>query len=162
MHVYCKGRVSGDTLLRSNQKTDINGDYQFGLWAGNRNTDSTYYWIIAEKAGYVTDTVRFWIKRNDTTTVPSLSLCPGITGTKDNLVVYPNPSSGHFAIEAEEGTAMGSNIEVYDLMGQRVYQGAQTGVFTDIDIAGQADGLYILVLRNSGKIIDRKRILIVH
>lgn len=161
VHVYCKGRISGDTLLRSNQKTDANGDYQFGLWAGNRSTDSTYYWIIVEKAGYITDTAGFWIKRNDTTTVPSLSLCAGITGTKDNMLVYPNPSDGHLAVEVEEGAATGSIIEVYSLMGQKLYQTTQTGVYTDIDLTGQTDGLYILVLRNAGKIIDRKRILLI-
>ena len=77
------------------------------------------------------------------------------------MVVYPNPSSGHLAVEVEEGTSMSSNIEMYDLMGRKVYQAPQTGVNTDIDISGQADGLYILVLRNGGKIIYRKRILLV-
>ena len=158
VHVFCKGNVSGDTLLRSNQKTDANGHYQFGLWAGNRNTDSTYYWIIAEQPGYITDTVGFWIKRSDTTTVPDVSLCPGINGTQASMVVYPNPTSGRVTVEVEAGHEIGNEVDVYDLLGQKVYATTQTAVQTGLDMSGLIDGIYIVSLKGSGlksKIIVR-------
>jgi hypothetical protein len=163
VHVYCKGKVSGDTLLRSNQKTDANGYYQFGLWAGNRNTDSTYYWIIAEKAGYITDTVGFWIKRNDTTNIPRISLCPGITGSKDYMALYPNPTNGHLTVEVEEEALNGTELDVYDMLGRDVCSVALTSPNSQINLTGLPTGIYLVTVSQSWGwvIIGRKRILIV-
>ncbi|MGZ2839674.1 hypothetical protein, partial [Pseudomonas aeruginosa] len=61
--VYTAGRLTGDTMMRSRQKTDAGGSFYCGLWAGNRNTDSIYHWLIAEKEGYQSDTVGFWVRR---------------------------------------------------------------------------------------------------
>jgi len=160
VHVFCKGRVSGDTLLRSNQKADGSGAYEFGLWAGNRNTDSTYYWLIAEKSGYLSDTAGFWISRLDTTYIRDISLCPGIDGVKDNMVILPNPSSGRMTIKVPAGGAIGADIDIYNLLGERVYSGVQSGAETSIDLSGNAEGLYILSLHNGRSEISRKRILL--
>jgi hypothetical protein len=150
VHVFCRGPVSGDTLLRSNQRTDADGHFQFGLWAGNRNTDSTYYWLIAEKEGYISDTVGFWIRRNDTTEIPRFQLCPGINGTKASMLVYPNPTSGGVIVEVEAGPDTGSELDVYNLLGQKVYYTTQAAAQTYIDLSAQADGIYIVSLKGSG------------
>lgn len=68
------GRVSKDTLVRSKKRTDKEGFYHCGLWAGNRNTDSTKYYIIAKKDGYITDTVSGWISRHKLTKLPDIVL----------------------------------------------------------------------------------------
>jgi hypothetical protein len=165
VNVFCKGRVSGDTMMRSRQKTDVRGHYQFGLWAGNRNTDSTYYWLIAEKAGYITDTVGFWIKRNDTTALPAISLCAApqaIAATNssvDNMLIYPNPSTGFFTVEDAAGNS-GDELEVYNLQGQRVYSTNYVCSCKPIDLSGQSSGAYLVLLKNGDTKITQKRMLV--
>ncbi|MFA5032790.1 MAG: hypothetical protein WC614_07205 [bacterium] len=68
------GRVSKDTLIRSKKRTNKEGVYHCGLWAGNRNTDSTLYYVVAKKEGYVPDTVSAWISRQKQTTFPDIIL----------------------------------------------------------------------------------------
>jgi hypothetical protein len=161
VHVFCEGRLSGDTLPRSNQKTDMNGHYQFGLWAGNRNTDSTYYWFIAEKSGYITDTVGFWIKRNDTTNIPAISLCPGITGTTANILVYPDPTSGYLTIDVGAESTTGSELDIYDLLGRKTYSTTLTSANSQIDLSGLSNGMYELTVSQSrGHQIGQKRIIV--
>jgi hypothetical protein len=159
VHVFCHGRVSGDTLLRSNQKTDTTGNYQFGVWAGNRNTDSTYYWIIAEKAGYITDTVGFWIRRNDTTFIPDIGLCPGVTDSRNNISVFPNPNNGTFGVEVPEGSSIGAEMEVYDLLGRKVYSATQTSALTSYQLPVQSDGLYLVVIRTNDKGTSQRQLM---
>jgi len=162
--VYCKGRVSGDTLLRSRQKTDVNGHYQFGLWAGNRNTDSTYYWFIAEGKGYINDTVGFWIRRGDTTGIPNLSLCPGIgTGisrlneTKDKLLAFPNPTNGNFTLQWQAEETTNARLDIYNVQGQVVYSASSIAELSSVDLSAQPEGIYLL--RLSGMEIDAKCML---
>ncbi len=146
VRVFCEGRVSGDTLMRSYQKTDTDGHYQFGLWAGNRNTDSTHYWLIAEKDGYRTDTLGFWVKRGDHATLPDILLCPGITGSNNNMLVYPNPGSGRYTVQVE-AAEVGAEIEVYDMLGEKVYAGIQNAAKSYIDLSGRTDGLYLILIK---------------
>jgi hypothetical protein len=156
VRVFCKGRISGDTLLRSRQKTDINGQYQFGLWAGNRNTDSTYYWLIAEKEGYVSDTFGFWIKRGDTTSIPNLSLCRAkatgfneLNNPKDNLLLFPNPTNGRFAVNTNSGQAVNGEMEIYNMRGEKVYAANHSLAHSMVDLSSQPDGIYLVRIKVS-------------
>ena len=165
VHVFCKGRASGDTLMRSSQKTDASGRYDFGLWAGNRTTDSTYYGLIAEKSGYITDTVGFWIKRNDTTYIPGISLCPAPdsdgSGSQFNMLVFPNPTHGKFVIKAEEIEAIGGELEVYNMLGEKVYSTTQCHPYLHVDLSGQPDGVYLVLIRTANHKNIQKRLLVV-
>ncbi|MFA5032795.1 MAG: hypothetical protein WC614_07230 [bacterium] len=68
------GRVSKDTLIRSKKRTNSDGAYKLGLWAGNRKTDSTLYYIVARKEGYLPDTVSAWVPRQKISTFPDIIL----------------------------------------------------------------------------------------
>jgi Secretion system C-terminal sorting domain len=163
VRVYCKGRVSGDTLFRSRQKSDANGQYHFGLWAGNRNTDSTFYWLIAEKPGYVTDTVGFWIKRGDTTFVPTVSLCPTVYSDSvgmETILLFPNPTRGIFTVLTQYGEPVGGQIEIYNMLGQKVYSAFRGYAWQPIDISSQANGVYLVVVRNQQKGFNTKQMLV--
>ena len=163
VHVYCKGRVSGDTLLRSNQKTDAKGNYHFGLWAGNRNTDSTYYWIIAEKSGYITDTVGFWIKRNQMTDIPPIRLCSGITGSAARIQAYPNPSNRYLTVEVGEAATTATALDVYDIMGRKVYSAPVTEALSNVDLSSLQDGIYqVIVSQSWGWIVLGQRRILLH
>ena len=161
VRVYCKGRISGDTLFRSRQKTDVNGQYHFGLWAGNRFTDSTYYWLVAEKEGYVSDTVGFWVKRGDTAVIPSLSLCPAPKiPLEKGVQLYPNPTSGTFIVHAENGEQIGGTIEVYNLFGELVYTATQLHHHTQINLGGHVNGIYVVVVRTGNNTFSSKHLLV--
>ena len=163
VRVYCTGRVSGDTLFRSRQKTDANGNYHFGLWAGNRNTDSTYYWLVAEKTGYVTDTVGFWIKRRDTTGVPSITLCP-VPDTsiyiQEHVQVYPNPTTGNFVVLTDEDEQVDGVIEVYDMFGQKVYSAPRQRHHAYVNINELQSGVYVVVVRTGNRTFSSKHKLV--
>ena len=151
VRVFCKGRLTGDTLMRSYQRSDSHGQYQCGLWAGNRNTDSTYYYLIAEKSGYITDTLGFWIKRQDTTQIPDVFLCPGINGSKDNIIIYPNPTTGKCHIIISDKNPNPTSILVYDKLGRRIIQSATDNGFGEIDMTGWSQGIYFVKVGNTIK-----------
>jgi hypothetical protein len=68
------GRVSGDVLVRSKKLTDAEGRYDLAAWAGNRTTDSTLYYAVAEQDGRVSTPVSGWIKRGGETVLPDILL----------------------------------------------------------------------------------------
>lgn len=163
VRVYCKGRVSGDTMFRSRQMTDANGQYHFGVWAGNRNTDSTYYWLIAEKPGYVSDTVGFWIKRGDTTYIPATFLCPTTYDDSvgaENILIYPNPTRGQFTLYTLRQEPVGGEVEVYNMLGQKVYSAFRGRDWVPVDISNQASGVYVVVVRGGPKGFNTKQLLV--
>ncbi len=163
IHVFCEGRVSGDTLSRSNQRTDTTGRYSFGVWAGNRNTDSTYYWAIAEAPGYIPDTTGFWIKRLDTTAIPDISLCaaPDPVSIDDmHMLVYPNPTGSGFNIRVDHGNAIDKEVCVYNMMGEKVYSLIQKEDYSYIDLSMQPDGIYLVAIISGRKEISYKRVVL--
>ena len=166
VHVFCKGRLTVDTMMRSSQKTDAAGYYQFGLWAGNRNTDSCFYWAIVEKNGYLPDTVGFWIKRNDTTTLPVVALCaaPQVANTNDivtGLQVFPNPNNGQFIVKPEEESMLSNTVEVYSLLGSKVYSANVTRCSAYIDLSARPSGVYLVVLRTGNKKKEQKKLVVI-
>ena len=144
IRVFCKGRLTGDTLMRSYQRSDTRGKYQCGLWAGNRNTDSTYYYLIAEKSGYITDTLGFWIHRQDTTHIPDIFLCPGINGSQDKITLYPNPTTGKCHIVISDKNPDPISITVCDKLGRHMAQSVTDSGFGEIDMTGWSQGIYFV------------------
>jgi hypothetical protein len=161
VHVFCQGRLSGYTLPRSMQIADAEGAYQCGLWAGNRATDSTCYWLVAEKAGYIPDTARFWIRRGDTAAIPDVSLCPApYRPDAQYMTVYPNPTGGTAAIELSE--AVDGTLDIYDMLGKNVSSTTQSGAWSLADLSSQPDGVYLAVVRSGGQVVSRSRIVVRH
>ena len=123
---FTTGRVSKDTFYTTKQLTNSLGTYDFGAWAGNRTTDSTYYWMIGEKAGYSSDTVRGWIKRQLVTTFPDLILnqigAEEAEGTPQHILlsVTPNPSSAKVMLQYSLSSGAYVTVKVYDIVGKEV------------------------------------------
>ena len=161
IRVFCKGRISGDILSRGTQKTDTSGIFNFGLWAGNRNTDSTLYWAIAQKDGYDNDTIYFWIKRNAQTNIPNNSLCVSknttAINTNDELSVYPNPAGEYLNIVTKQ-TNVGA-IEILDLLGRINLLQNITTTHTTVDIKNLKSGFYFIRLRDANGNISTKKFM---
>ena len=143
VEIYSRGKLSGDVLLRSRQNTDSLGKYSCGLWTGNRNTDSTYYWVVAAHEGYTTDSIGFWMKRNKTTTIPYLNLCPNsFKNSKDNITLFPNPVESILNINVHPHRI--GTIEILDLIGQTLYTQNLSLTLSEINITSLKAGYYFI------------------
>ncbi|HNW89892.1 MAG TPA: T9SS type A sorting domain-containing protein [Bacteroidales bacterium] len=77
----------------------------------------------------------------------------------DNPVIYPNPSDGMFYIElyAAEGSA--NRLEVFDILGKKVYEEQLTGNKSAINLSGQPKGVYFARIFSGNKLHIEKLIL---
>lgn len=87
-------------------------------------------------------------------------------GVKDasmvlNTKVYPNPSFGTFFIDFDPRQNV-DKVTVYDIMGRIIKSQNITSLDnpTQVNLDGQASGVYILKITNGNKIVDTKRIII--
>lgn len=58
------------------------------------------------------------------------------------VTVYPNPTTGLINISTEN-IQTGSSVEVYDLLGQRIYQSSIRSSRTEINLSDRAPGTYL-------------------
>jgi len=81
---------------------------------------------------------------------------PDLIGT--SLSVYPNPSNGHFTINSNHTL---SNIEIYNLLGERIYKDFKIKLQTSgkIDLSGYAKGIYLIKVYDGTKLTSRKVII---
>lgn len=125
---YTSGRVIGDTFYVSRQRSDSIGGFAFGAWAGNRTTDSTRYWLIAEKPNYVSDTVWGWIGRQRTTRFPDLVLRNAVgigensrhRGSTLGIECAPDPGRKDFRIDYTLPISTDVTVIIYDALGRAV------------------------------------------
>jgi len=78
---------------------------------------------------------------------------------KSELTIYPNPSTGIFAVEIisdVEGSEQ--QVEVYNTTGRLIYSVSSQSQSFSIDLSGFDSGLYHLIIRNENGTIQRKLI----
>ena len=80
-----------------------------------------------------------------------------VTGNMTDLKIYPNPSSGNFALSFSDVGSRNVKIELYNGLGEIIYSRdhfTSTGLNTlDIDLTGFASGIYLVKMiskENSG------------
>jgi hypothetical protein len=125
---YTSGRVTGDTFYVSRQRSDSIGCFTFGAWAGNRTTDSTRYWLIAEKPNYISDTVWGWIGRQRTIRFPDLVLRNAVgigehsrhRGSTLGIECAPDPGRNDFRIDYTLPISADVSLIIYDAFGRVV------------------------------------------
>jgi len=64
---------------------------------------------------------------------------------KSPINIYPNPNNGNFYIT---GTSAGQLMELYNYLGQKVNEVVLNNTTTQIDISGNADGVYLVRISN--------------
>ncbi len=85
-----------------------------------------------------------------------VQVCAGIIplSTSDRIKVYPNPFSQ--SITVEMGAVGFNQVFLYDMLGQQVYYGnLHTGINT-INTQYIPDGIYLIQIRNSEKVMNYK------
>jgi hypothetical protein len=91
----------------------------------------------------------------------------GIGNTLDGLEIslYPNPNSGRFVIESDQLEMKDVTLEIFNEKGQLIWNREirdQIGTLREsVDLDHASDGLYLLRIRNSSGMIN-KRFIISH
>lgn len=81
--------------------------------------------------------------------------------TKTNIFVFPNPSNGKFTFKNVYGQWKNVNIEIYNLIGEKVYSNSEFRNQTsdEIDLSDSPKGIYFVKIYN-GKEIQTGKIVI--
>src|SRR6185437_1464359 len=62
----------------------------------------------------------------------------------EKVEVYPNPSNGVFSIEVNnEKLKVNSEVEVYNMMGEKIYTAQLNSSNTQMDLSNNTDGIYL-------------------
>jgi hypothetical protein len=140
--------IKGDTLISS----AIQGNQWY--WNGTLIPGATNQTYIATINGvyFVTTSQGCGIS------LPVIIGSAGInwlSATNNQLSIYPNPTSGQFNIKLN-GNQSGCTIEVYNLMGEKVYQSVLSNSQNTINISTQPGGMYFVYLKSDQGVEVRK------
>lgn len=75
---------------------------------------------------------------------------------RGGISLYPNPTTGHFTIEAAGGI---EEYMVYDMQGRRLMGGAPNGASAQVDGTGLAAGMYMVGVKNPEGFFNLKLII---
>lgn len=160
----------GDTSICVGENTTLYAKSFHGyskykyLWSTGSTTDSTIingilpgsntYYLTVTNGACVKDSSQITVKVND---------CTGIENYSDpyGYAVYPNPCSGVFTLQTNGLLTANSRIEVYNVLGQQVYQASVPSGNTEINISGQPQGVYLYrVLSEKGELVAEGKLII--
>jgi PKD repeat protein len=77
----------------------------------------------------------------------------------NNLLIYPNPSTGIFNVEADLKQASTISFEILDMLGRSLYSNTSASATihnTRFDLSGYAAGVYTLRMEVDGRVISRR------
>jgi hypothetical protein len=74
-------------------------------------------------------------------------------------LIYPNPSTGIFNVEADLKQASTISFEILDMLGRSLYSNTSASATihnTRFDLSGYAAGVYTLRMEVDGRVISRR------
>ncbi len=77
------------------------------------------------------------------------------------IQVYPNPGSDVFKITLTGGNVLEGNLEVTNLLGQRIVSVPLAGSITEVNLKGQPAGLYYYRWLRNGKTMESGKIVLI-
>ncbi|MEE4257280.1 MAG: T9SS type A sorting domain-containing protein [Bacteroidales bacterium] len=89
----------------------------------------------------------------------------GPAENRNSLTIYPNPSRGLISISFELENTAGSALEVYNLMGKKVFDVMEKSFPAgkqriDVDLSGLTEGTYLIRHLINGKPAQSKRLIL--
>lgn len=145
--------VTGDTLTSS--------AISYNQWNFNGQPikDSTGQILIIKNHAKGSYTVTVTNPANGcTTTSDSTTGVRQLPEINDQLNIYPNPTSGQFTIELS-GNQNGYVVEVFNVLGELVYQSASIHSQKIINLNHQPDGMYFVYLKSDNRVEVEKLLL---
>ncbi len=89
---------------------------------------------------------------------PTLSINE-IKGETEEVKVYPNPNNGQFTLSLSNVNTT-CNVEVYNVLGEQVYQSNINSDNTKINLSGQPNGVYLYrVISQEGNLVGEGKIV---
>jgi plastocyanin len=138
--------ANGNTLLSGGFQTNFGG----GMILASQLGLGTIYYVCEPHASIG---MKGSIVVQGTTGFPEEMIKP-------ELLVYPNPSDGKFRLEYAGFQESGiSNLEVYSIRGEKLYESAITGSISEIDLGSMANGIYVLKINDGQKALAEKTII---
>jgi hypothetical protein len=144
-------------------KLDAGPGFETYLWS----TGATTQTIKLDSTGIGLDSINLVVTVTDEygcsvtdTVLVDFDICKGINEyTEDDFVVYPNPGSGLFTIEAD--FHRDDIIYVYDSRGRRILskEVAEQQTQVKLDVRGVEQGVYYLIIVKEKATISRKLII---
>lgn len=87
---------------------------------------------------------------------------PSVEKPSAEFSMFPNPTTGNFAINLEEGMNKNLHVKIYDMFGNEVYAAKEeNGLFANslqIDMSGKGKGMYFVNVESENKVISKKLI----
>ncbi len=122
---------------------------------GNKNMsvlDGTGEWVLASLATVAS--------ANSATSEYLGTHIYTITGIDDlnslDLSIYPNPNNGKFFVQLGTEFKINTKIEVFNVMGMRVFEALAQEYKTEIDLSSQKQGIYFVRVVDGDNIITQK------
>ncbi len=82
-----------------------------------------------------------------------------ITGTEESSALFPNPSSGKFTFNSSPLKNNNCDLEIYNIMGEKILSQKLQPEKTEIDLSRQCDGIYFCRITDGEKSFVKKIIL---
>lgn len=97
-----------------------------------------------------------------------LTTINNLSSNQNNIIAYPNPSDGKFVVQWSVASGQQpekAQIEIYNMLGEKVYDGQFTmhNGQCKIDLSGQPAGIYMLRITNAkGTLLKEDKLVILH
>jgi PKD repeat protein len=163
--VYFKGGMTlcttGNTVMTG---ADTNAIGLFVPLSNNWRTDTIKIPAIA----YATSVMFAFENRSgngspiyiDNINIPGAPLKVSNISNSTSVSVFPNPSNGKFTVELS-GVSGQSLVEIYNVLGEKVYTGSLSSSTTQIDLSTKASGVYLYrIISLSGNLVSTGRLVI--
>ena len=79
----------------------------------------------------------------------------------DNIIIYPNPSNGKFNIKNDELQMTKYKIEIYNVLGEKIYFSLINSGKSEIDLTQQYSGIYFYRVVSENRIIMANKFVVI-